>query len=520
MSFRYPSVLLPLSFLIASSAVLAQRRVEVSGTDDRDLVRAAHRLGVSVERIKQGRQVLRRISDLVPDMVGEEPVAPLAGAWMRLERRRAAAEIKQILAELRDRAARSRDRKAYDLATGDARAVSVALKLAAGEEGGDFLSDWPEPPAGTTASGGSETPRRSSLEVRRRFERLSDSDPDAALELLPQLEQGGPDAGLRGRLMWSLAKYGRVDEANRMLDELVTRMASMAAEERSLLQGILYYASQFNSERMPEIFSLWAEYVRSRTSPQAEGIELGDGTLLTQSEYRILQTLSQVARYAPQAVDLSLDRVPEIRRKLEEWGGISGFMRQTIENRSLRQSEQAQTRQRLASGPDNYLGDDFMSDRQIQQEIQRLLGVGREKYESENYTSGSEVIDVALRLVERMESRVLQLHSYQTLASMYIGFEGQLSDELISLGWDSLAAAAKEAREGPVNGRDGEIPVFAAEEVIRRTEIWLLAALLWTDFDAGNKKWAQFDEPTRFAAGLKFLVWLTEEHQTVHRAFR
>ena len=70
--------------ILASLGTLlgSQRRVVVSSSDGLDLRWTAYRLGVSVERMEQGRRALQIATDLAPHVAGRESVGSLGDMWL------------------------------------------------------------------------------------------------------------------------------------------------------------------------------------------------------------------------------------------------------------------------------------------------------------------------------------------------------------------------------------------------------------------------------------------------------
>ena len=62
----------------------SQRRVVVFSSDDLELRRTAHRLGLGVDKIRQGRKTLQFATDLIPELAGQTSVASLGDVWMAL----------------------------------------------------------------------------------------------------------------------------------------------------------------------------------------------------------------------------------------------------------------------------------------------------------------------------------------------------------------------------------------------------------------------------------------------------
>lgn len=223
---RVPCLLL--AWLACAPAAFPQSRVEVLGGDAAEIRRTAHRLGTSEQRVKEARRLLRRAGPLIEELAGRQPVGMLAEPWMRLDRNRARVELERIGDLLREAAERAEHRARYDIATADAGLVSVALNVLDPGAGKRLTEEWPEPPDGGADEAAPGYTRRTN---QRQLRALAERDPGAALERLAELEQGEPRLGLRANLLLELGNQGRIEEANRLLDELIEALPYLPMED-------------------------------------------------------------------------------------------------------------------------------------------------------------------------------------------------------------------------------------------------------------------------------------------------
>ncbi len=508
---------------LAVPLVFAQRRVEVRTGEGLELRRAAYRLGVPVERVRQGRQLLERATDLLDSAAGKRSVEPLAAAWASLDREGAPRQIRRILERLRALAADSQEQGSYDILTRDASAILATAKLLYPDASFPSSENWPEPPeAGTGSPQGraAHQPLERSRRIgRERLHRMAYQDLDEALELLAELEQGEPQADLRARVMWGLAQQGRLQEANRMLDEVLERARFLPPAERPHMEMALFYATQYRPEAMPELVSLWGEHVRSLPdsaipSQVVEGVQLNSG------EYRMLEMLAQLRRMAPQAVDESARVLPGLQQKLEAVGGMKGFSALMMEWRSAAAREQAAARRRLVDAPEGLAGLEDSSEEEILEEFWRVLGAVQEAAQRNDWKAAEQGLEVAERMLDRLDSPRSRLAAFRRLAGLHLSLNGELPEPLLNEGWDLLDEASRAKREGLFTPEDLSAGARAGvERHLDGMEEWLLAAWAWSDFEAAEANLKKRDEATRFTVSLTFVQWLTQGYRAMPRHF-
>ena len=192
-----PNCVLTLVILLGLGTLAgSQRRVVVSSSDGSDLKWSAHRLGVSAERIEQGRRALQIATDLAPEVAGGESVGALGDMWVQLSWSEAQTQITDLVKELRRLARVTEDPGVYGKVTSDAQSLKNTLLMIDENAARQILDNWPDPPEGESLRP-QEKSRQQQMTDMSRIMQLALTDLDAALEMLPELEAGQPNPTLR-----------------------------------------------------------------------------------------------------------------------------------------------------------------------------------------------------------------------------------------------------------------------------------------------------------------------------------
>ncbi len=489
--------------LMTGAAAFAQPRVEVLGVDSAEIRRTAHRLGTSEERVKQARRLLRRASGLIEELAGRRPVGMLAEPWMRLDRGRARTQLERLGDLLREAAERAEDQARYDVATTDAGMVSVALQILDPGAGKRLKQDWPEPPE---AGAGEAAPYRNRTTNRWELRALAERDPAAALERLAELEQGEPRVGLRANMLLGLGNQGRIEDANRLLDEVIDALPYLPMEDFGAIQIVLLYSSHYHRERLPELVELLAASVLQGADAHRPGPDMGFGRPWTLGEYRLMHLLHDLWRSSPGSVEQALARLPELSRRVEDLGGLESYAQRINQRRAERHERRAEARERLARGSEAFEEDAAGSATGIREQIRVLLGTARESFRQDDWEASDRALELAARKLAELDAWSARLQSCREVLATYLAVDGEAPQPLPVREWNFLDEVQDRARQGTLAAEGDE---DASAKVARQRE-WVLAAWLWSDFDSGLKRFETREEVTQFEALARFTQWISQ----------
>ncbi len=100
---------------------------EGRGRSDKELKRAAHRLHIDVEKLKNARQVLREATELARRLepLPVQYLPQLSQLWIELDRSQAADTVESIVSDLRTAAQSAKKPESYQQATSAVRLPSA-----------------------------------------------------------------------------------------------------------------------------------------------------------------------------------------------------------------------------------------------------------------------------------------------------------------------------------------------------------------------------------------------------------
>ena len=488
----------------------SQRRVVVHSAQDRELRLTAHRLGVPVDRVEKGRQALRKASGLVGEVTGEESVSVLAKLWTSLDRKHAISEIRRMIELLRKNAESASEEETHRLATAAAQSLSAALLPLDVDAARDVFRNWPAAPEGQEELDLESYQRQRTWE-HRGFRELAKRDVGAALDLLPELEAGLIDPNLRTRLMHDLANRGRFDDANGLLDGMLNSISDLdPGVAASGLESVIYYLEHRSPDRLPEVLQAWAQVVREVPADQNlryQRQHVPGGLQLTPLETRVALILSRLSWAPPEAVNSALSQFPGLQRKLKGVGGPRG-LRESIQRQ--KDAESKQRRQGLEGVTVDELESSLkrvetggVAERQLRSLLSRL-GPYYEDGPNHDPESGARRFLRLARLIEQGEDPLIRIRMFRSLGRYYMTFEGELSDDLLKLGWDLLEWSDRQFQT--------ESEAKKKEALVRQLdslEVWLLAAWAWSDFQPAIKHIETLHAEVQFAALVKVAGWLS-----------
>ena len=478
-----------------STSLATQRRVVVSSSKGLDLRSTAHRLGVSVERVEQGRKALQVATDLAPEVVGRESVGSLGDSWLRLNWSEAESQIVDLIKELRRFARTTEDPGSYGRVTSDAPSLKSTLLLIDEATARQILDNWPDPPEGEGPAPRRPSPARQMNDMRR-MQQLAMNDLDAALEMLSDLEGGRPNPGVRSSLLYQLESRGRNGQADQLFAEMLEAMPTV--QDGSQAQGynsLVYWVARYRPQMLDDFLPLWADLMRSFPSPAPRSFPSSLlGLDLLPEERSIAIMLLGLNQMAPGVSEKILQHFPELARKLEAIGGLDEF------DKASRQ-EWDRT---MSGGNRSSDKDQEQTVEDVEREINRLL-MEIQRRATTNPGKVSKNLGEAVGLLEKLEGQPEQLRSYVRVAGAHLKVQGELSRELMRMGWEILDEVAEEPFTQPPSPQGMRPGTRTPDEL----EIWLYAAWCWTDFEPAMKEVKALGDDLQYSVLTKFTGWLS-----------
>ncbi len=496
----------------------SQRGVVVHTAQDRDLRLTSHRLGEPVDRVEKGRQALRKATRLVGEITGEKSVSVLAKLWTSLDRKHAILEIRRMIELLRNTAGGASEGETYRLATAAARSLSAALLPLDVDAAREVLKNWPAAPDGHEELDLESYQRQRTWEYQG-FRELADRDVGAALDLLPELEAGLIDPNLRTRLMHDLANRGRFEDATGLLDGMLNNISDLdPGAAASGLESVIYYLEHRSPDRLPEVLQAWARVVQDVPDEQNLSYQrqyVPDGLQLTLLETRAALTLSRLNWAPPEVLRAALSQFPGLQQKLKGVGGPRG-LRAEIQRQQAAKSQQS--RRGLEGATIDSLGSSLkrvetgaVAERQLRSLLSRLEPYYEDGPNHDPESGARRFLRLA-RLIEQGEDPLIRNRMFRSLGRYYMTYEGELSDDLLKLGWDLLEQSERRFQAEP----DAE----KKEALLKQLdvlEVWLLAAWAWSDFQAAIKHIETLHAEVQFAALVKVAGWFARSQHTSWR---
>lgn len=143
-------LLLSLSALLALPLPAQEGKLVVLEIQSKELKRAAHRLGIPVEQLRNARRLLQEATDLACKI---DPPPPFdtyqqpAHLWQQIDRLHAEGTLKALINVARAAARDATNRASYRYATSTAFMLMSRIHPADYETARRFIRDWPPPPA-------------------------------------------------------------------------------------------------------------------------------------------------------------------------------------------------------------------------------------------------------------------------------------------------------------------------------------------------------------------------------------
>ena len=311
----------------------AQERTVIVKNTDRELVRTAFRLGVSVRQVEVGRRLLREATELAPEVAEKQHIGRLAYVWLTLDRTHAEDHLARLIEALRTKAEEVTNPARLGMISRSAFSISATLGQINAEKAESLILDWPEETATPEAAAKTNSQALKPAEERRQFDRSRfgqrmREDLDGALRELRKVEEGQLDLRLRTSAIQMLLRRDRLEDANLLLDETLERLGDLPANDSNLsavsnLFGS--YVREGDPERTEGLIGAWAAMFRSMPQDAAPRYPVGE-LMLTDSERNVITVLGNLQQ-APETALKALEQFPELREKVQSAGGLDVLLR-------------------------------------------------------------------------------------------------------------------------------------------------------------------------------------------------
>ena len=247
---------------------------------------------------------------------------------------------------------------------------------------------------------------------------------------------------------------------------------------------------------LDDFLPAWADLMRSFPIPGISSFSAPPGVSLTPEEQGIAGILTSLSRTRPEAAEKALQQFPELARKLEATGGLKEFVKGYREelDRTMSGGNRSRSKDKEQTAED------------VGREITRLLG------EAQRHTRGtfnprevSKKLEEAVRLLEKLEGQPEQIRSYVRVAATHLQMQGELSKELMTMGWEILDEAAEQAFPRALTLKGNPTGTKTPGDL----EVWLYAARCWTDFESTMKEIKTLEDDLQYSVVKKFTSWLS-----------
>ncbi len=313
-------------------AVGQEGRVIVEKPGGKELKRAAHRLHIPADQLRNARAALQEATDLSRrlDAAPASVVAQLGDSWIQINRAKAPAAVESLYTLLRASASKASDLSSYQQATSGAQQLLFALAELDSDKATQLIHQWPDPP---TSLGEDAAKLRNQLDTQfqnQMVQRMTYRDPAAALKMLPALTPSGlPDYGIRGQLALQLMRTGQKDEAVQIADQVIADFQQRTPDQRTTQEytGFLQNLSMLDPDRFQDAFAALPPMIaKQTTAAYPTVIQIGNQTLeVSPAENAVLNMLRGMSG-RPELALKTLDGYPDLKEKLNRIGGLDNFL--------------------------------------------------------------------------------------------------------------------------------------------------------------------------------------------------
>ena len=316
--------------LLCSTAPAQGGKVTVVNTESRDLKRTARRLRVCVDRVKNARVALQEATDVAKriDPVPASEMAGLGTHWVMLDRSKAAEKITDLLSVVRKSAQTAKALSVYSNSTAAAGMLLVTLAGLDSDKATEIVNKWPGPPDNSGEAGEKV---RSNLQTEFRNQvasSLAYRDPEQALAMVSESGTGtGSEYYIRSQLAQQLLEKGGKDEAFKLIDQAIADFQEHRSEPQAT-EGYARFLQELAGMDSDRFLVALAQLSGSEPSAPGYSASITKGNYniqLTYTEAQILQVIQSIDR-RPELVLRAINTFPELKTKLDQIGGIDGYL--------------------------------------------------------------------------------------------------------------------------------------------------------------------------------------------------
>jgi hypothetical protein len=337
-----------LLFLAAAIAANAQDqtgKVIIVNAGAKELRRTAHKMRIPVEQLKNARSALQDAIDLVKKMdpYPTDQLMNLSQNLVQLNRPKAKSILQGFVQNLRLKAEAASDAQTYQTATSSAMLIMQVNSIFEQGELLDMIQTWPEPKESFGPMAKNLIKNAQSSAIRQEMQNLASTDPEKALELLPQSSALGVSDGYQmGQIARGLMNAGKKDQAMKLVDQTISSFnpnSTDASSFNNYYNFVQNMSSNLDSTRAATAINQLLQAMPKQPAQQycsTMSLAYEGATVdLNCSETRILSLL-RTMQSRPGVVAKAIDSAPELKSKLESIGGFDNvsLAKQTYGNQT------------------------------------------------------------------------------------------------------------------------------------------------------------------------------------------
>jgi hypothetical protein len=332
-----------LAIAIAADAQDQTGKVIIVNAGAKELKRTAHKMRIPVEQLKNARIALQEALDLVKKMdpYPIDQLMNLSQNLAQLNRPKAKSVIQGFVQNLRLKAEAASDAQTYQTATSSAMMIMQASSIFEQGELLEIIQTWPEPKESFGTMAKSLIKSAQSNAIRQEMQNLASTDPEKALELLPQSTALGVSDGFQiSQIARGLMNAGKKDQAMKLIDQTMSSFDPNSTDMNSFYgyqNFIQNMSSNLDSTRASTAMNQLIQAITKQPAQQSCStmtLAYEDASVdLNCSESRILSLLRGM-QGRPGVVAKAMDSAPELKSKLESIGGFDNvsLAKQTYAN--------------------------------------------------------------------------------------------------------------------------------------------------------------------------------------------
>ncbi|MEE8587152.1 MAG: hypothetical protein V3T83_20110, partial [Acidobacteriota bacterium] len=305
----------------------ARAGVEVLRLTEGDLERTAHRLRISPERLQQARQALEEATDLAQEIEVQQlrRGGRVSSLWVRIHRLEAPDRLEALITKRSGEVSGLEEASQYQALTQWALQTASAMASLHPSRALQAVQAWPAPPRWLGEQASQLHEQLQSGLQRDEFPADFSIDPVNALRgLLGQASGWNRFSSQFNRIRRSQSR----EEANRLIDAMLTELAEKPATTQSLWQysSLVQQANTVPHDRTEQLHdSLIAAFQHSseKSSQVPTFIYEAEGQTveLNQGEHYFLQTLRSFY-LQPEAILKLVNSWPDLKEKIDRIGGL------------------------------------------------------------------------------------------------------------------------------------------------------------------------------------------------------